>query len=154
MQRRIHYKTKAKIQRLYKQEISIAEISRQTKVPYKNVYCLTRLKERGFNSYHEYIEHRAKQRRFTSGTEYYKHLAKQRQKKPINKNLAALIKNGLRSIEKSQLWLAREIGTTPQVVSLYCQAKNYPSFKILDKIYSALESEGFSIDKNSLEGML
>ena len=78
MQRKLPNNIVDLIQKYDRQDLSVAEISRRTDVPYSTVWGYTAAKKKGFASRTEYNEHLAKQRGFASRIEYDKHLAKQR----------------------------------------------------------------------------
>ena len=82
MSERIAEETKEKIQKLYKENVNIADIARQTGVSYSTAYGYTAARKRGFESRYEYEEH----------------LAKQRQKNPEYRELSSLLKNKLKEL--------------------------------------------------------
>src|SRR3989344_2988269 len=92
MQRKIPEEKKEQVRKLYGDGLAIRDISRQTGISYASVYCLTRAKERGFNSYCEYQEHLAKKRGFNSRCEYEEELAEKRSWRKKNKRFSRALK--------------------------------------------------------------
>ncbi len=96
-------------------------------------------KQRGFESRNAYQEHLAKQRGFESLNAYQEHLAKQRADRKKNKELSDLIKGRLRELDRTQTWLAGELGVSKSMVSLYVQGKSIPRYENIRELLSVLE---------------
>ena len=140
MVKRISEETIKKMQELYINGATISEISFKISIPYRTVYCYTRLPERGFKIPEKYQEYLSKKRGFKSRNEYTQELLKKRKKRNANKCLSNLIKEKLKKIKKNQSWLAKQLGATRQTVSLYAQGKLVPRNKgVLKKLSSTLK---------------
>ncbi|MEK6872362.1 MAG: helix-turn-helix domain-containing protein [Nanoarchaeota archaeon] len=172
MPRKLSEEIKEEIRTLHSQGVHVKEIAEQTGVSYSSVWGITKLTEKGFKTYGEYLEHLAQQKGFktyseyqvhlaqqrinpetgqayASRTEYQEHLAQQRQKHPKNKELSGLINLKLEELGRNQSWLAEQLGVSGQTVSQYIQGKSIPSEKIRNKLSSVLK-----IGKRKLEDII
>ncbi|MBI2151197.1 hypothetical protein HYU21_00535 [Candidatus Woesearchaeota archaeon] len=104
------------------------------------------VKTMGFASYADYKEHLAHEKGFASITEYHTYLAQERQQRPENKSLSNLINNRLKELNKTQLWLAGELGVTPQAVCKYAKGTSLPKANILSSIFYTLKVPYKTID--------
>ncbi len=153
MGRRLPDKTRRKIKKLYQQGVALLEIVRRTGASYGSVYNLTRVKERGFINSTAYRKHLAKQKGYATLTEYYDDLAKARgynsyqdyvkeraeikMQREENREIASLIRNRLREMDRSQSWFAKQLGVSGTAVSKYARGIELPGrenrlYKLLD----------------------
>src|SRR3989338_3726435 len=162
MAQKISEETVKLIESLYAQDISSQEIVQRTNVSKTTVYNNTKLKERGFSSgteYKQYLSQKkgfdsinesekylAQERGFSTITEYHTYLAQERQQRPENKSLSNLINNRLKELNKTQLWLAGELGVTPQAVCKYAKGTSIPKNDILTNLFSVLKVSYNTID--------
>ena len=115
MPKRISDKTIELMQKLYDEGFSVMEIARRIKVSYTLSYSYTRVKQRGFASYGEYLRHLAKQKGFGSRTKYEKNLAKQKGFGSLNEFQENLAKQkGFGSLNEYQEYLAKKRQERPE----------------------------------------
>jgi len=141
------------IQGLYSQGLSVAEVSRRINVSYSTVYSHTRARQRinpetgqPFKSGNQYEDYLARQRGFASRGEYQRHQFREKQKRPENKTLSSLIRKRLRELDKSQRWLAKQLGITEGAVSRYVSGKNIPKKNLQPKLFETLDVPYKTID--------
>ena len=103
-------------------------------------------KERGFASHSEYQKHSAKERGFASLGEYQDHLAKQRQQQPINQTLSDLIKTRLAELDRTQRWLAKQLGITEGAISRYISGRTTPRRSLQERLFETLELSYQTLD--------
>ena len=137
MTKKISEKTIRVMRGLFRNGLSVTEISRRTNIPYVTVHRYTKLKQK-INP--------ETGKRFISRTEYEEHLARQRQQQPINQKLSDYIKRRLNESGKSQSQLARETGVTKQAMSMYAQGKYIPNEDTLNKLCSNLKIQYLTLD--------
>ncbi len=148
---KISEKIREKIFRLYKQGKSKKDIADQTGVSYSYVYGLTRLKERGFESFYDYTDYTIRKRGFESQREYACSMAKKRARKKENRNLSNLIIDGLKKLGKSQYWLSQQLGISHQIISIYASGKSVPGKEKLDRLIEILPKYSFNKLENLTE---
>ena len=147
MSGKLSQETEKKLQELYEEGLSVAEISRLTEIPVSTVRGHTKVLKEGFRSYSEYREHLAKQKGFASLSEYQEHLANSRQEKLENKVFGAYMKSRLEDTGKTQAWLADELEITEGAVSRYASGRTIPRKKLQKRVFEALDSKYKSIDE-------
>ena len=90
----------------------------------------------------EIKEHLAKKRGFNSRCEYEEELAEKRSWRKKNKRFSRALKMFLSDNERSQSWLAEQLGVSHQLISLYIQGKLIPQEKILGRLLEVISSNG------------
>ncbi len=154
MSKKLKEEKKTEISNLYKQGLSIEKIAMKTNVPASSVYELTRLKERGFDSYSKYNQYRiklngynscgeyeeelARLKGFESKTKYFKYLAEKRAKRRKNVSFSIFLKKALKDLNKNQSWLAKQLGVSDQLMSIYVHGRSIPNQEKFEKLVSIL----------------
>jgi len=150
MPKKISKRTIKLMRNLYDEGLSVTKIARKAKVSYSAAYGYTKAKEKGFESPSEYVEDLAKKKEFESYSKYLEHLAKKRQQRPLNRALSNLIKKRLTELNKTQKWLAEQLGVTKGTISRYVSGRITPTSSLQKKLFKILELEYQTID-NILE---
>lgn len=97
-------------------------------------------RQRGFSGRNEYELYLAKQKGFESIGRYKESLAGKRQQRPLNRKLSSLIQQQLTALDKTQKWLAEQLGITEGVVSRYVSGRITPKQRSLQrKLFSILK---------------
>jgi transcriptional antiterminator len=141
--------TESKIKQMYMQYemgVSVRKISKRSGVSYLTAYKHTKLKDRGYNTFLEYIKNQIAKKGFASYNTYVNYLQKERQSRPENFRLGRTIDERLIELNKTQNWLAEQMGVTKQSVSLYVQGKTLPAEEKLVSLFSALQLPYKTID--------
>ena len=106
-----------------------------------------------FTSQTEYLEFRTRQRTnpetgqpFTSLTELKDYQARKARRRKVNRKLEELVSVSLNVLNKDLSWLAKEIGVSRQMTSLYSQGKSIPKPEILSKLFVALDTPFKTLD--------
>ena len=166
MNKRITTEQKEEVKRLYDsgKGLSIIEIVERTGLNYHVVYTQTKLRntlrqrtnpETGqpFTSKGEYESYQARQRTnpetgqpFTSLTELKDYQARKARRRKVNRKLEELVSVSLNVLNKDLSWLAKEIGVSRQMTSLYSQGKSIPKPEILSKLFVALDTPFKTLD--------
>lgn len=147
MSKVISEKKKERMWRLYKRGMEISKIARKERVSYRIAYAYTRLRERGFESVHDYKDYLARKKGFRSHHYYQKSLAKKRQRNEENRAISSFIAYGLGKKRKSYSWLSRKAGVSKQMISLYARGQFIPSESILRKICLAFRVKPRTLDE-------
>lgn len=142
MSKKIPKKTKEEISRLYdNNELSLAKIAWQTGVSYSLVYSLTRLRQR---------VNPETGKKFRSLNQLKNYQARKRQEKPENQVLSDLMQQRLTELNRTQKWLAEQLGITRGSVSRYTSGKITPRNNLQEGLFKALEVPYQTLD-NLLE---
>lgn len=157
MNKKITDKQKEYAWNMYESGNSINYIAEYIKVSYTSAWVMTEGRKNGFknnsdyqkylaqknghNSLNNYKEHLAQEKGFESLNNYQKHLAQKRSKRYPNKDLSNLIKSSLKLLDKTQSWLAKEIGISKQLISLYANGLIIPKSETLEKLFNILKVE-------------
>ena len=96
-------------------------------------------KRKGLASARDYREDFARRRGCYSFGEYKRNLNIKRSTEPANIELSHLVESGLERMNKSEAWLAMQIGVNRGSVSLYKSGMVLPRNEILGKLLLALE---------------
>ncbi|MBS3082118.1 helix-turn-helix transcriptional regulator, partial [Candidatus Pacearchaeota archaeon] len=106
-----------------------------------------------FTSKGEYESYQARQRTnpetgqpFTSLTELKDYQARKARRRKVNRKLEELVSVSLNVLNKDLSWLAKEIGVSRQMTSLYSQGKSIPKPEILSKLFVALDTPFKTLD--------
>jgi len=94
--------------------------------------------KKGFKSHGDYLAHRAEERGYDSYYAYLKSKGAERQKRPLNQIFSAFITDLLTELDKSQRWLARQIGKSQPTVSGYASGMILPREDVQKKIFKVL----------------
>lgn len=116
------------------------DISKKLKISYSIVCSYLKAKKEDFESPYEYKKDQVEKRTKKSFSDYRKEQEGKRQKNPKNKKLVKIINEGLERTGMTQSQLAREIGESRALISLYAQGKSFPKDEeTLKMIFCALE---------------
>ena len=94
---------------------------------------------KGFSSRSEYRNDLARRNGFSSINKYQEYLAKKRQNKQENKLFSKIIKGRLSELNKTNKWLADQLGINDNLVSLYVSGKSLPIINLQTKLLKTLE---------------
>jgi sugar-specific transcriptional regulator TrmB len=109
---RLHHQTVAKIQRLYAEDSNVLQISNELDIPYRKVYEVTRLKDRGYGSMAAYQRERKTYVVYDIPIE--------------NQVFSEYLQSVLQTKGKNQNWLAKRLGVSRAAASLYIKGKTLP----------------------------
>ncbi|HUS51301.1 MAG TPA: helix-turn-helix transcriptional regulator [Candidatus Paceibacterota bacterium] len=135
-----------RVQRLYNngEGLSVAEISRKTRVPYSTVYDYTRLLERGFSSKDEYLRYLNKYRTCRGG------------KKTIEarKRFGYLVREKREGIKISQYQAAKKVGVSREAWRHYERREYIPRGANFLRLCEFLDIEKKDLQDSILEDRL
>ena len=143
MNKRITTEQKEEVKRLYDsgKGLSIIEIVERTGLNYHVVYTQTKLR----NTLRQRTNPETGQP-FTSLTELKDYQARKARRRKVNRKLEELVSVSLNVLNKDLSWLAKEIGVSRQMTSLYSQGKSIPKPEILSKLFVALDTPFKTLD--------
>lgn len=84
-------------------------------------------KGRGFSSLHDYREYQSREQGFASRSEHTEHLAERRRTRRKNSILSGILSESLSELDRTQAWLARQLGVSRQMVSRYVSGSAMPA---------------------------
>ncbi|HLD89345.1 MAG TPA: helix-turn-helix transcriptional regulator [Candidatus Nanoarchaeia archaeon] len=126
---------------LYNKGTRVSEIAKLAGVSYSTTYTYTKLKEMGFDSYHDYK--RFNKGFYTSLEDYINEKEKLYDEKAEvakkRKEFRELIRARLNELGRNQSWLSKQLGVSRKAVSQYVSGELVPRQDLRKKLASSLE---------------
>lgn len=125
----------------HNEEYSIKEVSQMLRISVKSAWLFTIGREMGFKTNSEYESSLLSERGsgFKSITSYHNSLNSQKRLKEENQALAKLISSSRKYLGKGQVWLAKQVGVSRQMIDLYEKGISIPNYERLHLLLSILK---------------